>query len=49
LQKLAFMRIVEAYKQVEVAGGAQVRFSLLANLGVEVRFYLFKDVYYHLY
>ncbi|XP_059462379.1 uncharacterized protein LOC132191403 isoform X1 [Corylus avellana] len=35
LQKLAFMRIVEAYKQVAVAGGAQIRFSLLANLGVE--------------
>jgi symplekin len=49
LQKLAFMRIVEAYKQVAVAGGAQVRFSLLANLGVEVRFCLLKDVYYHLY
>ncbi|KAG7965085.1 hypothetical protein I3843_09G205600 [Carya illinoinensis] len=35
LQKLAFMRIVEAYKQVAVAGGAQVRFSLLAYLGFE--------------
>ncbi|KAL5740398.1 hypothetical protein ACOSQ2_029578 [Xanthoceras sorbifolium] len=35
LQKLAFVRIVEAYKQIAVAGGSQVRFSLLAYLGVE--------------
>lgn len=36
LQKLAFIRIIEAYKQIAVAGGSQVRFSLLAYLGVEV-------------
>ena len=42
LQKLAFKRIVEAYKQVAVAGGAQVRFSLLANLGVEVKVLAFQ-------
>lgn len=42
LQKLAFMRVVEAYKQVAVAGGAQVRFSLLANLGVEVKVLAFQ-------
>lgn len=35
LQKLAFMRIIEAYRQVAVAGGSQVRFSLLAYSGVE--------------
>ncbi|XP_065852529.1 uncharacterized protein [Euphorbia lathyris] len=35
LQNLAYMRIVEAYKQIAVAGGSQVRFSLLAYLGVE--------------
>lgn len=35
LQKWLFMRIVEAYKQVAVAGGSQLRFSLLAYLGVE--------------
>ncbi|KAK1562008.1 hypothetical protein Q3G72_004851 [Acer saccharum] len=35
LQKLAFVRIVDAYKQIAVAGGSQVRFSLLAYLGVE--------------
>ncbi|XP_043816322.1 uncharacterized protein LOC110622332 isoform X2 [Manihot esculenta] len=35
LQNLAFMHIVEAYKQIAVAGGSQVRFSLLAYLGVE--------------
>ncbi|KAJ7961230.1 symplekin [Quillaja saponaria] len=35
LQKLAFGRIIEAYKQIAIAGGTQVRFSLLAYLGVE--------------
>lgn len=35
LLKLAFVRIVEAYKQIAVAGGSQARFSLLAYLGVE--------------
>ncbi|XP_057489795.1 LOW QUALITY PROTEIN: uncharacterized protein LOC130775695 [Actinidia eriantha] len=30
LQKLAFARIVEAYKQIAIAGGSHVRFSLLA-------------------
>lgn len=36
LQRLAFVRIVEAYKQIAVAGGLQARSSLLAYLGVEV-------------
>ncbi|TYH89625.1 hypothetical protein ES332_D01G276300v1 [Gossypium tomentosum] len=36
VQKLAFVRIVEAYKQIAVAGGSQVRSSLLAYLGVEL-------------
>lgn len=36
LQKLAFARIVEAYKDVEVAGGSNVRSSLLSYMGVEV-------------
>ncbi|XP_012087848.1 uncharacterized protein LOC105646588 isoform X2 [Jatropha curcas] len=35
LQNLVFMHIIEAYKQISVAGGSQVRFSLLAYLGVE--------------
>ncbi|KAJ4850033.1 hypothetical protein Tsubulata_040849 [Turnera subulata] len=35
LQILAFTHIVDAYKLVAVAGGSQVRFSLLAYLGVE--------------
>ncbi|OVA02697.1 Protein of unknown function DUF3453 [Macleaya cordata] len=35
LQKTAFMRIIEAYKQISIAGGSDVRFSLLAYLGVE--------------
>ncbi|XP_038693339.1 symplekin isoform X2 [Tripterygium wilfordii] len=35
LQIFAFTRIVEAYKQIAVAGGSQLRFSLLAYLGVE--------------
>ncbi|XAR50837.1 hypothetical protein NMG60_11005286 [Bertholletia excelsa] len=35
LQKLAFTHIVEAYKQIAVAGGSHIRFSLLAHLGVE--------------
>ncbi|KAJ8898989.1 hypothetical protein K2173_008491 [Erythroxylum novogranatense] len=36
LQNLTFARIVEAYKQVTIAGGSKVRFSLLAYLGVEL-------------
>lgn len=36
LQKLAFTRIIEAYKQIEVSGGSQIRCSLLIHLGVEV-------------
>ncbi|XP_056172309.1 uncharacterized protein LOC115672207 isoform X2 [Syzygium oleosum] len=35
LQKLAFTRIIEAYKEVAVAGGSEVRSSLLSYLGVE--------------
>ncbi|KAL5995598.1 hypothetical protein ACLOJK_025662 [Asimina triloba] len=35
LQKLALVRIIEAYKQITVAGGSHLRFSLLAYLGVE--------------
>ncbi|KAF8394916.1 hypothetical protein HHK36_018855 [Tetracentron sinense] len=35
LQKLSFIRIVDAYKQIAVAGGSHIRFSVLANLGVE--------------
>jgi symplekin len=38
LQKLVFLRIVEAYKQISMSGGSQLRFSLLAHLGVEVNF-----------
>lgn len=38
LQKLAFTRIIEAYKQIAIAGGSQLRCSLLINLGVEVFF-----------
>lgn len=36
LQKLAFIRIIEAYKQIALSGSLQVHFSLLAYLGVEV-------------
>ncbi|CAN0879719.1 SYMPK [Linum grandiflorum] len=36
LQMLAFTRIVDAYKQIDLAGLSQVRFSLLACLGVEL-------------
>ncbi|KAJ8620955.1 hypothetical protein MRB53_029484 [Persea americana] len=35
MQKLAFVRIIEGYKQIAVAGGSHFRFSLLAHLGVE--------------
>ncbi|KAL1549129.1 hypothetical protein AAHA92_17267 [Salvia divinorum] len=35
LQQLAFVRIVDAYKHVAVAGGSQVRFSVLAHAGLE--------------
>ncbi|XP_047333774.1 uncharacterized protein LOC124937540 isoform X2 [Impatiens glandulifera] len=37
LQKLAFMRIIEAYKQISFAGGSEARFSLLVYLGVEFK------------
>lgn len=36
IQKSAFTRVIDAYKQIAIAGGSQVRFSLLAYLGVEV-------------
>lgn len=36
LQKQAFVRILEAYKQIELSGSSSVRFSLLAHLGIEV-------------
>jgi symplekin len=36
LHNLAFIRIIEAYKQIAVAGSSQFRLSLLASLGVEV-------------
>ncbi|KAI9085134.1 hypothetical protein K1719_032950 [Acacia pycnantha] len=36
LQKLAFIRIIDAYKQITIAGGSKVRFSILAHLGVEL-------------
>lgn len=35
VQKSAFIRIIEAYKHIAVAGGSQLRFSLLSYLGVE--------------
>ncbi|XP_068636580.1 uncharacterized protein [Aristolochia californica] len=35
LQKLAFVRVVEAYKQIAFSGGSHIRFSLLAYLGAE--------------
>lgn len=35
LQNLAFIRIIEAYKQIAVAGSSQFRLSLLSSLGVE--------------
>ncbi|XP_055812650.1 uncharacterized protein LOC129882403 [Solanum dulcamara] len=35
IQKSAFTRVIDAYKQIAIAGGSQVRFSLLAYLGVE--------------
>ncbi|KAG8377028.1 hypothetical protein BUALT_Bualt09G0125500 [Buddleja alternifolia] len=35
LQQLVFVRIIDAYKQVTVAGGSQVRFSILAHSGME--------------
>lgn len=38
LQKLVFLRIVEAYRQISISGVSQLRFSLLAHLGVEVIF-----------
>ncbi|XP_054780556.1 uncharacterized protein LOC129288158 isoform X2 [Prosopis cineraria] len=36
LQKWAFIRIIDAYKQISIAGGSKVRFSILAYLGVEL-------------
>ncbi|KAG1339102.1 putative symplekin [Cocos nucifera] len=37
LQKEAFMRILEAYKQIAISGGSQIHFSLLSHLGIEWR------------
>lgn len=42
LQKLVYIRITEAYKQIAAAGGSQVRFSLLAYLGIEVSLLVFE-------
>ncbi|KAF7845362.1 symplekin isoform X1 [Senna tora] len=36
LQKLAFIRVIDAYKKIAVAGGSKIRFSILAYLGVEL-------------
>ncbi|KAK6943128.1 Symplekin/Pta1, N-terminal [Dillenia turbinata] len=36
LQMLSYTRIIEAYKQIAVAGGSHARSSLLAYLGVEL-------------
>nr|GEX90654.1 symplekin isoform X1 [Tanacetum cinerariifolium] len=47
IQKLAFTHIVEAYKHIAVAGGSQLRFSLLSYLGVE--FPLELDPWSHLH
>ncbi|GKG13115.1 hypothetical protein Tco_0350075, partial [Tanacetum coccineum] len=47
IQKLAFTRIVEAYKHIAVAGGSQLQFSLLSYLGVE--FPLELDPWSHLH
>ncbi|XP_071715633.1 uncharacterized protein [Rutidosis leptorrhynchoides] len=35
IQRSAFIRIIEAYKHISVAGGSQLQFSLLSYLGVE--------------
>ncbi|KAL2337748.1 hypothetical protein Fmac_012194 [Flemingia macrophylla] len=35
LQNSCFMRIIDGYKQIAVAGGSEIRFSTLAYLGVE--------------
>lgn len=45
LQNLSFLHILEAYKQVAVAGGSQVRFSLLAYIGIEVYILAFKSLF----
>nr|KYP44821.1 Symplekin [Cajanus cajan] len=34
LQKSCFMRIIDTYKQITVAGGSKIRFSILTYLGV---------------
>ncbi|KAF6153639.1 hypothetical protein GIB67_027506 [Kingdonia uniflora] len=57
LQKSAFMRIIESYKQISVAGGTHLRFSLLPSLGVEypleldawkhLQEHIFSDYFHH--
>lgn len=47
LQKLSFMRIIDAYKQIAVAGGSKVRFSILAYLGVEVKISTSQNFRFH--
>lgn len=36
LEKEAFIRVIDAYKQVAISGGLDSRFSLLGHLGIEV-------------
>jgi len=43
LQTSCFMRIIDAYKQISVAGGSKVRFSILAYLGVEVKILTYQE------
>jgi symplekin len=49
LQISCFMRIIDAYKQISLAGGSKVRFSILAYLGVEVQIQLIKNVRFFLF
>lgn len=43
IQKMAFVRIIDAYKQIEVAGCSDVFISLVSYLGVEVLCLTFKS------
>lgn len=37
LEESAFLRIIDAYKQIAVAGDSQLRFSILAHSGIKVK------------
>lgn len=44
VQQMAYVRIIDAYKQIQVAGGSEIRLSLLSYLGVKVFYQIFLNI-----